>query len=73
MVLGVAAFDDILLWLSSPMIALPLTLLLVVVVLVFVFGGKGLAEKLLGTARTATEGLVSNVARSAAGSLIKNE
>jgi hypothetical protein len=40
--LGVAAIDDVLLWLSSPMIALPLTLIIVIVVMAFIFGGKSL-------------------------------
>jgi hypothetical protein len=40
--LGIAAVDDVLLWFSSPIIALPLTLILVIVVLAYVFGGKTL-------------------------------
>jgi ABC-type dipeptide/oligopeptide/nickel transport system permease subunit len=67
----VAAIDDVLLWFSSPVIALPLTLILVVIVLAFVFGGKTLTERLLSTFRSATEGAVANVTRSAASSLLK--
>jgi hypothetical protein len=40
--LGIAAIDDILLWFSSPVIALPLTLILLVIVLAYFFGGKTL-------------------------------
>ena len=69
--MGVAAIDDVLLWFSSPVIALPLTLILLVIVLAYFFGGKTLAEKLLSTARSATEGAVANVTRSAASSLLK--
>jgi len=69
--LGIAAFDDILVWLSSPMIALPLTLIFVVVILAFVFGGKTLTDRLLGTLRSATEGAVASVTRTAASSLLK--
>jgi ABC-type dipeptide/oligopeptide/nickel transport system permease subunit len=71
--LGIAAIDDVLLWFSSPIIALPLTLILVVVVLAFVFGGKTLTEKLLSGVKSAAEGTIANVTRSAASSLLKKE
>lgn len=66
-----AAIDDILLWFSSPVIALPLTLVLVIVIFAYLFGGKALIDKLLSAARTTTEGAVSNVTRSAASTILK--
>ena len=69
--LGVAALDDVMSWLSSPMIAFPLTVVLIAVVLAFFFGGKTLADKLFGAVKNATEGAVANVTRSAATSILK--
>ena len=69
--LGIAALDDVMLWLSSPMIAFPLTVVLIVVVLAFLFGGKALTDKLFGVVRNATEGAVANATRSAASSILK--
>ena len=43
----IVAVDDILLWMQSPYLALPLTVVLVVVGIVFAVGGKGLAVKTL--------------------------
>ena len=70
-VLGVAALDDVMLWMSSPMIAFPLTIVLIAVVLAFFFGGKNLTDKLFGAVRNATEGAVANATRSAASSILK--
>ena len=66
-----AAIDDVLLWFASPILAVPLTLVLVLVVLVFFFGGKSLTDKLLGAVRSSAEGVVANVTRSAASSILK--
>jgi cobalamin biosynthesis protein CobD/CbiB len=70
-VLGIAALDDVILWFTSPMLAIPLTLILLVVVLAFVFGGRSLLDKLFGAARQAAEGAVAGVTRSAASSMIR--
>lgn len=49
------AFDDVLLWLKSPYLAIPITLVLLAIGLVFMLGGRTLATSLLSNARrTAT-------------------
>lgn len=53
------------------MLAVPLTIILLLVVLAFVFGGKTLTDKLFGAVRSAAEGAVANVTRSAASSILK--
>jgi len=65
-VFGVVAFDDILLWIKSPVLALPITLVLIIIGLVFILGGKGLATSLLNNARRAATNTVANVAAKAA-------
>lgn len=69
--MGVAAIDDVLLWFSSPVIALPLTIILVVIIAAFIFGGKTLTEKIFSSVKTAAEGAVANVTRTAASSILK--
>ena len=69
--LGVAAFDDVLLWFTSPMLAIPLTIILLLIVLAFFFGGRALTDRLFGAVRSAAEGAVANVTRSAASSILK--
>ena len=66
-----AALDDVLLWFTSPMLAIPLTLVLLLVVLAFVFGGKALTDRLFGAVKDAAEGAVASVTRSAASSILK--
>jgi len=69
----VAAIDDVLLWLSSPMIALPLTLALVIIVVAFVFGGKSLTQRLFGQVQNAASGLIGNATRSVAGTILRQD
>ncbi len=53
------------------MIAFPLMLVILVVVFAFIFGGKTLTEKLFSSFKSAAEGAVANVTRSAASSMLK--
>lgn len=68
-----AAIDDVLLWLSSPMIALPLTVIIVVVVMAFVFGGKSLTQRLLSGVKSATSGAIGNATRAAASTILRQD
>ena len=42
----VVAFDDILLWIKSPYLAIPITIVLLAVAGIFFFGGRGLANQI---------------------------
>ena len=67
------AFDDILLWLHSPYLAIPLTLILIVVAAVFMFGGKSTAGNIVNTARKGATTLMSNVTARAASQMLKKD
>jgi hypothetical protein len=68
----IVAFDDILLWLSSPALAIPLTLILIAVGAVFFFGGAGFANNLVNTARRAASNQFGNLAAQATTRMMKN-
>lgn len=61
----VVAFDDILLWLKSPYLAVPITIILLAVGAVFFLGGRGLANSLVNNARRAGSNLFNQVATQA--------
>lgn len=61
----IVAFDDILLWLSSPALAIPLTIILVVIGGVLFFGGTGFASTLVNNARRAASSQFGNLAAQA--------
>ena len=67
------AFDDILLWLHSPYLAIPLTLILIAVAAVFMFGGKSTAGNIVNTARKGATTLMSNVTARAASQMLKKD
>ena len=71
--LGIAALDDILLWISSPMIALPFTIILILVVLSYMFGGKALVDTFISKAKQMTQNAVSSATASAASNLLKKD
>lgn len=71
-IFGIVAFDDVLLWIKSPMLALPITLVLIIIGLVFFIGGRGLASSLLNNARRAATNTVTNVATKAATGRLNN-
>jgi len=62
----VVAFDDILLWLSSPALAIPLTIILIAIGGVFFFGGPGLASSLVNNARTVARNSIGQITAQAA-------
>jgi hypothetical protein len=65
--------DDVFLWLHSPYLAIPLTLLLIVVVVIFVVGGKAAAANLFNMVKgQATQLLVGATTKTAA-SVLKKE
>jgi hypothetical protein len=65
------AFDDILLWLKSPYLAIPITLVLIVIVLIFLFGGRSTMNSLTNNLRSAASNAVANVTTQAASSMLK--
>ena len=68
----VVAIDDILLWLSSPALAIPLTIILVVIGGVFFFGGPTFAGALVNNARRAASGMFGQVAAQATTRMMRN-
>ena len=67
------ALDDVFLWLHSPYLAIPLTIILILVVVLFVTGGKSAATGLLGTVKNTLTGLLTNLTAQAATSMLKKD
>lgn len=61
----IVALDDIFLWLSSPALAIPLTIILVVIGGVFFYGGPSLAGSLVNNARRAAQNSFGQLAAQA--------
>jgi hypothetical protein len=61
----VVAFDDILPWLTSPALAIPLTIILAVIGCVFYFGGPTFANNLVTSARRAASSSFGSLAAQA--------
>lgn len=68
----IVAFDDILLWLSSPALAIPLTIILVAIGGVFFFGGSSFASTLVNNARRAASNQFGNLAAQATTRMMRN-
>lgn len=68
----IVAFDDVLLWLSSPALAIPLTIILVIVGGLLFFGGTTFAGSLVNNARRAASGAFGQLAAQATTQIIKN-
>lgn len=62
----IVAFDDILLWIKSPYLAIPITVILLVVGAIFFLGGSGLANSLINNARRAGGNLLNQATAQAA-------
>jgi len=68
----IVAFDDILLWFTSPALAIPLTLILIIVGGVFFYGGSGFANSLVSNARRAASNQFGNLAAQATTRMMRN-
>lgn len=68
----IVAIDDILLWLSSPALAIPLTIILVVIGGVFFFGGPSFANALVTNARRAASNSFGQIAAQATTRMMRN-
>ena len=69
----VVAFDDILIWLKSPYLAIPITVILLLVFMVFMFGGRQFASSLVNNARRAASNQFSNLATQATTRMMRGE
>lgn len=67
------AIDDVFLWLHSPYLAIPLTIILILVVVVFATGGKSAATNIVSKAKNGALGLLTNLTTKAATSMIKKD
>lgn len=67
----VVAIDDILLWLASPALAIPLTIILVIIGGVLFFGGPSLASSLITNARRAASNSFGQITAQAATKIMK--
>lgn len=65
------AIDDVFLWLHSPYLAIPLTIILILVVVIFVTGGKSAATNIVNTIKGGATGMLANLTTQAAASMIK--
>lgn len=68
----IVAIDDILLWLSSPALAIPLTIILVAIGGVFFFGGPSFAGSIVNNARRAASNQFGNLAAQATTRMMRN-
>ncbi len=67
------AFDDILLWLHSPYLAIPLTIALILIGAIFFFGGKSTAGNLVNTAKKGANNLLTNMTARATSKMLKRD
>ena len=67
------AFDDILLWLHSPYLAIPLTIVLVLVLVLFFYGGKGAVSNIVNVARSTVSSAAAGATSSVASSMLKGD
>lgn len=73
MIFLLVAIDDVFLWLHSPYLAIPLTLLLIVGVVVFFVGGKDATNGLVNVVKQGVMQLLGNVTTRAAAAMIKKD
>lgn len=73
MIFILVAIDDVFLWLHSPYLAIPLTLLLIVGVVVFCVGGKDAASGLVDVVKQGVMQLLGKVTTQAAAAMIKKD
>jgi hypothetical protein len=69
----IVALDDVLLWFSSPMLAIPITLVLIILGLVFMLGGKTLFNQIISRATESGKALLQTATTQAASKLLKKE
>jgi len=67
------ALDDVFLWLHSPYLAIPLTLIIIVAIVIFFVGGKSAATNLLNMAKGQATQLIAGATTKAAASMIKKD
>lgn len=67
------AIDDVFLWLHSPYLAIPLTLLLIVGVIVFFVGGKDAANGVVNVVKQGVMQLLGKLTTQAAAAMIKKD
>lgn len=60
-------------WLHSPYIAIPLTLILIAAVAVFVFGGKSAANNIINLAKNGAKNFVTGMTTRAATQMLKKD
>ena len=73
MIFLLVAIDDVLLWLHSPYLAIPLTLLLIVGIVIFFVGGKDAANGVVNVVKQGVMQLLGNVTTRAAAAMIKKD
>ena len=68
----IVAIDDILLWLSSPALAIPITFVLIILGGIFLFGGPSVANSLFNNARRAASSSFGQIAAQATTKLMRS-
>ena len=67
------AIDDVFLWLHSPYLAIPLTIILILFIVLFITGGKSAAGNVVNTIKSGARELVANITTQAAASMMKKD
>jgi hypothetical protein len=67
------ALDDVFLWLHSPYLAIPLTLVIIVVVVIFITGGKSAAGNIVNMIKGSATQAIAGLTTKAAASIIKKD
>lgn len=69
----IVAIDDILLWLSSPALAIPITFVLIILGGIFLFGGPAVAGSLVNNARRAASNSFGQMAAQATTKIMRSQ
>jgi hypothetical protein len=65
--------DDVFLWLHSPYLAIPITLIIIVLVVIFAVGGKSAATNVFNMLRSQATSFIAGATTKAAASIIKKD
>ena len=67
------AFDDIIMWMKSPYLAIPLILILVLIVGILMVGGKGAMGNIGNTVKNTLSSAVTGATTKVASSMLKRD
>lgn len=68
---AIVAFDDILIWIKSPYLAIPITIILLILGAIFFLGGSNMANSMVNNARRAGGNFLSQMTTQAAARVLQ--